>query len=104
MNTEEQRRLGATLAGSVKAEKTRAVIADRASDYHKILSTAALELGLDDVRDRRLAGGREAGEPDDEAGHALRLVCRPHSTLSDPAQRPSRPAPGAVQWVQPIDA
>ncbi len=30
-------------------------------------------------------------------------ACNPHSVLSLPVQRPSRPVPGAVQWVQPID-
>ena len=29
--------------------------------------------------------------------------CRPHSVLPEPAQRPSRPAPGLVQCVQPIE-
>ena len=29
-------------------------------------------------------------------------ACRPHSVLPVPAQRPSRPAPGTVQCVQPI--
>ena len=28
----------------------------------------------------------------------------PHSVLSSPAQRPSRPLPGSVQGAQPIDA
>ena len=31
-------------------------------------------------------------------------TCSPHSTLSVPAQRPSRPLPGWVQGAQPIDA
>ena len=30
--------------------------------------------------------------------------CSPHSVLSVPVQRPSRPVPGSVQWVHPIDA
>ena len=28
----------------------------------------------------------------------------PHSSLSRPAQRPARPAPGSVQCVQPIES
>ena len=35
-------------------------------------------------------------------GHQSR--CSPHSVLSVPVQRPSRPVPGSVQWVHPIDA
>ena len=31
-------------------------------------------------------------------------ACSPHSVLSVPVQRPSRPVPGSVQCVQPIDA
>jgi hypothetical protein len=68
---------------------------------------ARLELGGDERRDRRLARGREPGEPEDEAAplaHAFSSVCRPHSVFSAPAQRPSRPEPGSVQCVQPIDA
>ena len=45
-------------------------------------------------------GGRGCGR--------AHVVCagrwRPHSIRSVPAQRPSRPAPGTVQWVQPIDS
>ena len=61
-----------------------------------------------------LPGGREAREPDDEAAHALSSTrCRdlgrgtvwmPHSTLSVPAQRPERPAPGCVECVSPIES
>ena len=29
--------------------------------------------------------------------------CSPHSVFSLPVQRPSRPLPGLVQWVQPIE-
>ena len=29
---------------------------------------------------------------------------RPHSVLAEPAQRPSRPAPGSVQCVHPMEA
>ena len=61
---------------------------------------AALELGLDVVRDRRLARAREAREPEDEAAH----VCSPHSVRSVPAQRPSRPLPGSVECVSPIES
>ena len=34
----------------------------------------------------------------------LAYVCSPHSAFSIPDQRPSRPVPGLVQCVQPIDA
>lgn len=59
MSTEEQRRLGATLATAARAVKTRAVIADPTSDYRKILSTAALELSLDDLVKAVLQGPPE---------------------------------------------
>src|SRR4029079_16743305 len=68
---------------------------------------ALLELGLDDVRHRRLPCARQAGEPDDEAAHAPTspdgIVWMPHSVLSVPAQRPSRPAPGCVECTSPIE-
>ena len=68
-------------------------------------NAAPFELGGDETGDRRLACGREPCEPEDEAVvHAGSSTCRPHSVLSIPAQRPSRPAPGSVQWVQPIEA
>ncbi len=59
MNTEEQRRLGASLAAAAKADKTRIVIADPSSDYRKILGTAALELGLDELVKTVLQGPPE---------------------------------------------
>ena len=89
---------------------------------------APVELGPDEVRDGRLAGAREAGEPEREA--AVSLVLRlgvlvgvdvlghasfpvwsstwmPHSSLSEPAQRPARSsssgAVGRVQGMQPIE-
>ena len=43
------------------------------------------------------------GLEDLEVGQ-LHATCSPHSTLSVPAQRPSRPLPGWVQGAQPIDA
>src|SRR6478735_7383547 len=61
---------------------------------------APLELRLDVVRDRRLAGARQTGEPENEPAH----VCSPHSVRSVPAQRPSRPLPGCVECVSPIDS
>src|SRR5581483_3975693 len=72
---------------------------------------ALLELGLDDVCDRGLAGPRKAREPDDESAHrnspstsAERTVWMPHSVLPVPAQRPSRPLPGSVECVSPIES
>ena len=38
-----------------------------------------------------------------EASGRGHYACRPHSVFALPAQRPSRPSPGLVQWVQPID-
>ena len=89
---------------------------------------AAVELGPDEVRDRRLPGAREPGEPQREAAVSLVLRLRvlvridvlghasfpvwssrwiPHSSLSDPAQRPARSsssgAIGRVQGMQPIE-
>ena len=50
-----------------------------------------------------LPGTGEPGEPDDETGQvrssftsSVATVWMPHSTLSVPAQRPSRPSPGCV--------
>ena len=43
----------------------------------------------------------EVGEVVERLGHA---VCKPHSVFSVPDQRPSRPAPGRVQWMQPIES
>ena len=45
-------------------------------------------------------GGGEPREPHDEAAHSW----IPHSVRSVPAQRPSRPGPGDVEWVSPIEA
>ena len=72
-----------------------------------------LRLELVEVRevDRRLhqLGGVGSTEPPQRAEvPALpapeRESCRPHSARSVPAQRPSRPAPGSVEWVSPMDA
>ena len=46
-------------------------------------------------------------EEDDQRVHGPAVsisTCSPHSVLSVPAQRPSRPAPGCVHGAQPIDA
>ena len=84
---------------------------------------------LDLDGERRLARRGQAGEPDRRAlepergGAVLRRdgavvpagvgglhalddsgACIPHSFFSSPVQRPSRPAPGSVQCVQPIEA
>ena len=74
-------------------------VAVEALDEH----AALLELGGDEAGDGRLAGGGEAGEPDDEAS----LTTPPRGGRTRflvPAQRPSRPAPGSVEWVSPIEA
>ena len=69
---------------------------------------APLELRLDVVRDRRLAGARQAGEPEDEPAHEtasfVEPVCIPHSVRSVPAQRPARPLPGSVECTSPIES
>ena len=97
------------------------------------MRAAPVELGADEVRDRRLAGAREAGEPEREAaaaacvglrvlvrvdvlGQVVSFVCgshqrcvqwMPHSSLSEPAQRPARSsssgAVGRVHGMQPIE-
>ena len=89
---------------------------------------AALELRADEVRDRRLARARQPREPEREAalaaavglgvlvrvdvfGHMLSLigssVWMPHSSLSEPAQRPARSSSsgeiGRVHGMHPID-
>src|SRR4029453_3252986 len=74
----------------------------------------ALELGTDDLCDRRLPGAGQPGEP--ERKTVVQVVSfaltgmstwMPHSSLSEPAQRPARSSsPGAVGRVhgmQPID-
>ncbi len=78
------------------------------SEHDRVLAAAeqqrgALALGghlADDV-DRlgleRLAGARGPGVVTAVA------TCSPHSVLSWPAQRPSRPVPGFVHGAQPID-
>ena len=38
------------------------------------------------------------------ATSAAATVWIPHSTLSRPAHRPERPAPGSVEWMSPIDS
>ena len=82
-------------------------------------------LGQAEQHDRVLAAGEEEHRPlelrgnlaHDVDGLRLELVevgaletgvmqstCSPHSVLSIPVQRPSRPVPGSVQCVQPIEA
>ena len=74
-------------------------------------------LGQPQQHDRVLAAGEQQRRPlalrGDLAHDVDRLglevvemaqTCRPHSVFSLPAQRPSRPSPGSVQCVQPIDA
>ena len=88
----EAEALGQVLAHDVAVE---------AVDEH----AALLELGGDEAGDRRLAGGRQAREPDDEAAaHLVRTDVQAALGLRAAAQRPSRPAPGCVQCVQPIEA
>ena len=88
---------------------------------------ALLEVGGDETGDRGLAGGGQPCEPEDEtvalslremaASHQpppFRWPARPRRRAGwdagrtpsspSPAQRPSRPAPGLVQCVQPIEA
>src|SRR5262249_42753149 len=88
---------------------------------------APVELGADEVRDGRLAGAREPREPEREAAGAnvcrLRMLRRvdvlghvppsgvsmwmPHSSLSEPAQRPARSSSsgeiGRVHGMHPIE-
>ena len=91
-------------------------------------AAAGIELGAHDVGDRRLARAGQAGEPEREAAAALavglRMVMRvdvlrhsfpsvvsfrwmPHSSLSEPAQRPARSSSsgvvGRVHGMQPIE-
>ena len=74
-------------------------------------------LGQPQQHDRVLAAGEQQRRPlalgGDLAHDVDRLglevvevaqTCRPHSVFSLPAQRPSRPLPGCVQCVQPIEA
>jgi hypothetical protein len=74
-------------------------------------------LGQPQQHDRVLAAGEQQRRPlalgGDLAHDVDRLglevvemaqTCRPHSVFSLPAQRPSRPVPGCVQCVQPIEA
>jgi hypothetical protein len=61
---------------------------DLAHDVHR------LRLELVEMRQRhRQLGDAHAGS-----------TCRPHSTRPVPAHRPSRPAPGTVECVSPIDS
>ena len=53
----------------------------------------------------------DAGQADEDADaeaegddHRVHQTCSPHSVLSVPAQRPSRPLPGFVHGAQPIDS
>ena len=63
-----------------------------------------LQLGRDEIRDRRLARPGEAGEPECEPDH---FVWMPHSILSESAQRPARSScsrlTGRVHGMQPMD-
>src|SRR3954467_520360 len=54
-------------------------------------------LGLELVEMRQRAASQRLA-------HELSSTCSPHSVRSLPAQRPSRPAPGSVEWTSPIDA
>ena len=87
-----------------EAEALREVRADDVAVEVLDDEAAPLELRLDDVRDRRLARARQAREPEDEACAVLVHVCSPHSVRSVPAQRPSRPLPGSVECVSPIES
>ena len=83
-----------------EAEALREVRADDVAVEVVDNEAAPFELRLDVVRDRRLACARKAREPEDEPAH----VCNPHSVRSVPAQRPSRPLPGTVECVSPIES
>jgi len=75
-------------------------LVEQHAPFVEIYVATPLELRLDVVSDRRLAGAGEPGEPQHEAVH----VCSPHSVRSVPAQRPSRPLPGSVECLSPIES
>ena len=49
-------------------------------------------------------GGEDGEDGDEGEKRRLHTTWMPHSSLSVPAQRPSRPSPGWVQGTQPIEA
>ncbi len=90
-------------------------------DRERELRRAERLLGEPQHDDRVLAAGEEQHRPLTLGGdlahdvdrlglervemrERARHVCSPHSVRSVPAQRPSRPAPGTVECVSPIDA
>ena len=100
--------LGEVVAGVDVHEREREArrakgLLGQAQQHDRVLATAeeqdrALELG------GHLAHDVDGlGLQDLEVGE-LHAKCSPHSTLSVPAQRPSRPLPGWVQGAQPIEA
>ena len=110
-----------------EAEALREVHADVVAVQVLDDEAAPVELGADEVRDGRLAGAREPGEPEREAARPdvrrLRVLRRvdvvghvppsgvskwmPHSSLSEPAQRPARSSSsgeiGRVHGMHPIE-
>ena len=85
-----------------QAQQDDRVLAAREEEH------GALELRRDLAQDvDRLGLERvEVGEADEAVGgaHGVAQAWSPHSDLAVAAQRPSRPSPGCVQCVQPIDA
>ena len=78
-------------------------LARQVREHDRVLAAAeqqhrALELGGDLADDVDRLGLERLQVRQREAG-----ACSPHSVFSSPAQRPSRPAPGSVQCVQPIE-
>ena len=99
--------------GTREAEARGQERADHVAVEHVDEVAALLELRRDHVGDRRLPRRRQAREPDHAAGHVATCpsetaadgtVTIPHSTRPVPAQRPSRPLPGCVEWTSPIDS
>ena len=75
----------------------------RALELSRDLPHDVDRLGLERVEVREAdkgVGGRHGSGFRSKVGQAW----SPHSVLPEPAQRPSRPVPGLVQCVQPIEA
>ena len=88
------------------AETLGQVLADDVTVESLDEQAALLQIGGGVPGDRGFPGGGKPGQPDDKRGahDSDSTTCNPHSVLSSPIQRPSRPDPGSVQCVQPIDA
>ncbi len=87
-----------------EAQEHDRVLAAREEEHRPLELRGDLAHDVDRFRLERVEVTQVDGVEGAHRGRALCQAWSPHSLLPVPTQRPSRPEPGAVQCVQPIEA